>query len=284
MTKVIAEIGCNHKGDLVLAKRMVGVAAACGAWGVKFQKRDPKVLLTEAEYNAPHPNPSQSYGDTYGAHREALELSYSAHMKLKAAANAQGMAYGCSVWDMPSAQGVIHTLKPDFVKIPSAMATNKKLVEYVASYSAGAKHISLGMCNSAERKRICMYVEGQTDRDSWVVYHCTSAYPIEPDDAHLFELEALQAYDFAIGYSGHHLGIALDVAAATLGAGYIERHFTLDRTWVGTDQAASLEPSGLSKLVRDLRAVDLAMSYRPEGVVLCEKPQIEKLKWNPKRK
>jgi sialic acid synthase len=129
--KVIAEIGCNHKGDMEIAKEMILVAASfCKVDGVKFQKRNPKELLTEEEYNSPHPNPMHAYGKTYGEHREFLELDLDQHRQLKKWCDEFGVSYSSSVWDVTSAKEVA-SLKPHHIKIPSACNLHFEMLGYL---------------------------------------------------------------------------------------------------------------------------------------------------------
>jgi len=282
--KVIAEIGCNHKGDFEIAKQMINIAKTyCGADIVKFQKRTPKELLTPEEYNAPHPNPENSYGDTYGKHREFLEFTIEQHKELKDYCKEIGVTYSCSVWDFTSAKEII-SLNPELIKIPSANSTNFGLLKYIIDNYNGKIHLSTGMTSHNEIDAIIdFFVKNNRNKDL-VIYHCTSAYPIEFKDANLLEILYLKdnygkVVD-GIGFSGHHKGIAIDIAAYTLGAQWIERHFTLDRTWKGTDHAASLEPDGLRKLVRDLNATYEALNFKNAEYLDVEIPQMKKLRWD----
>lgn len=283
---LIAEIGCNHGGDLTTARKMVGVAAQfCEVAAVKFQKRDSRTLLTEEEYNAPHPNPSNSFGSTYGEHREFLEFDVAQHRELKAAAESAGVVYSTSVWDVPSAISMID-LEPDFLKVPSASNLNTDLLKVLASDYEGDIHVSLGMTTRSEEERIVELIVGLGAAQRLVLYACTSGYPVPFEDLCLREIERLVgAYATtvkAIGFSGHHLGIAADVAALALGATYFERHFTLDRTSKGTDHAASLEPDGLRRLNRDLHAVSKALTFKEDEILAIEQVQRAKLKWEPR--
>ncbi len=280
--KIVSEIGCNHKGSLEIAKEMVKVTAEfVGADYVKFQKRTNKELLSEEEYSTPHPNPKNSYGATYGEHREFLEFSVEQHEELKHFCEKLNVGYATSVWDFTSAKEIA-ALKPDFIKIPSACNLNFAVIDYLLSDYSGDIHVSLGMTNRAEEKRIIERFEDSGVLDRLVLYACTSGYPVPHQDVCLLEIKRFnQNYKDrvkAIGFSGHHLGIAIDVAAQTLGAEWIERHFTLDRTWKGTDHAASLEPDGFRRLVRDSKAVAESLEEKPQEILEIEKPQRTKLK------
>ena len=279
--KVIAEIGCNHKGDLEIAKELIRVAKDCGADVAKFQKRNNKELLTEEQYNAPHPNMHNSYGDTYGEHREFLEFSIEIHKELKLYCESIGIDYSTSVWDVTSAKEIVG-IQPSFIKVPSASNTNFDMMQVLRDEYTGDVHISVGMTTSDEVVAFIQFFKETNQAKRLVVYSCTSGYPVPFKDVCLLEISKLnQLYKDEvkeIGFSGHHLGIAIDVAAYTLGASWIERHFTLDRTWKGTDHAASLEPEGLKKMIRNLNATFEALNYKNIEILPIEEIQRKKLK------
>ena len=232
--KIIAEIGCNHKGDFEIAKEMIKTAAEyCKVDIVKFQKRCNKELLSEEEYNAPHPHPENSYGDTYGAHREFLEFTAAQHAELKAYCEECGVVYSTSVWDLTSAKEIA-ALNPELIKIPSACNLNKPMLEWLCDNYKGEIHLSFGMTTKEEEEQIVSFFEGKNRAKDLVIYNCTSGYPVPFEDICLLELKRMREQYAdrvkAIGFSGHHLGIAVDAAAVALGAQHIERHYTLDRT------------------------------------------------------
>ena len=280
--KVIAEIGCNHKGDMEIAREMIGIAATFAKCDfVKFQKRSNKELLTPEEYNAPHPNTHNSYGDTYGAHREFLEFDVDQHRQLQHYCKEFGIGYTTSVWDLTSAKQIAG-LNPEFIKIPSACNLNFPMLEFLAQDYRGDIHISVGMTTYEEQEQIVRLMEQCGAAWRVVLYACTSGYPVPFEQVCLLELQKLNERFGQrvkeIGFSGHHLGIAVDIAAVALGAAWVERHFTLDRTWKGTDHAASLEPDGLRRLVRDVRAVSRALTLKEMLILPIEAPQRAKLK------
>ncbi len=282
--KIIAEIGCNHKGDLQIAKELIASAAIfCKADVAKFQKRNNRELLSEEEYNAPHPNPANSYGNTYGEHREFLEFSAEEHKQLKQWCEEYGIEYSTSVWDVTSAKEVA-AINPSLIKIPSACNLNKAMLQYLCDNYKGEIHLSFGMTTHEEEELIVSFFEENSRAKDLVLYSCTSGYPVPFEDICLLEINRLQKQFGdrvkSIGFSGHHLGIAVDSAAVALGAEWIERHFTLDRTWKGTDHAASLEPDGMRKLVRDCKAVHKALTYKATEVLDIEDVQRKKLKKN----
>jgi len=285
--KLIAEIGCNHKGSMAIAKEMIGIAKTfCGVDYVKFQKRNNRELLSPEQYDAPHPNPINSYGRTYGEHREFLEFDVEQHRELMAYCKEVGIGYATSVWDVTSAKEIA-SLAPDFIKIPSATNLHFELLHYLCTSYRGEIHVSLGMTTRAEQARIIAFFAERGRLSDLVLYACTSGYPVAFEDLYLGEITRLKesygARVKAVGFSGHHLGIAADIAAQTLGATWIERHFTLDRTWKGTDHAASLEPDGLRRLARDTRAVSRALLRREADLLAVELPQRNKLKWGEHR-
>ena len=269
-----------------IAKELIKMAAIfCKAPVAKFQKRTPKELLSEEQYNAPHPNPMHAYGETYGAHREYLELTVDQHKELMDYCSEFGVVYSSSVWDMTSAKEIA-ALNPKLIKIPSAMNTYSAMLEYLCDDYGGQIHISTGMSTTDEIDDMVALFEKKGRAKDLVLYSCTSGYPVPFEDVKLLDIpDLIGRYGSRvgdIGFSGHHLGIAIDVAAYALGATWIERHFTLDRTWKGTDHAASLEPDGLRRLVRDLNAAYTAMGRKDGGLLDIEIEQREKLKWREK--
>lgn len=226
--------------------------------------------------------PYNSYGATYGAHREFLEFDAQQHAELKAYCESIGVGYATSVWDVHSARQII-ALDPDYIKIPSACNNNHDLLQVLVDEYAGGIHISTGMTTHAEEANFLELLAVAKDRI--VLYACTSGYPVPFEDTSILEISRLREAHAdkiaAVGFSGHHLGIAIDLAAYTLGAEWIERHFTKDRTWKGTDHAASLEPGGLSKLVRNLSATFKSLTYKSSEILEIEKEQRDKLKYKP---
>jgi len=280
---VIAEAGCNHMGDMEIARELIKTAAIyCEADAIKFQKRCPKELLTEEQYNAPHPNPVNSYGDTYGAHREYLEFTVEQHAQLKEWCEEFGITYSTSVWDLTSAKEIAG-LEPEFIKIPSACNTHFEMLQWLCDNYKGEIQLSFGMTSHEEEAQIVKLFEDNGRAKDLVLFNCTSGYPVPFKDVCLLEITRMrEMYEDrvkAIGFSGHHLGIAVDTAAYTLGAHIVERHYTLDRTWKGTDHAASLEPNGIRKLVRDLNAVHTSLTYKSSEILPIEQVQRDKLKY-----
>ena len=280
---VIAEIGCNHKGNMDIAKEMIETAASfCKVDAVKFQKRCNRELLTPEQYNAPHPHPENSYGKTYGEHREFLEFDLDQHKILKQWCEEAGVVYSTSVWDLTSAKEIA-SISPEFIKIPSACNNHYEMLEWLCNNYEGEIQISLGMTTHEEEEKIVQLFERHRRNEDLVLFDCTSGYPVPFEDVCLLEISRIREKYASrvkkIGFSGHHLGIAIDIAAYTLGAELVERHFTLDRTWKGTDHAASLEPEGMRKLKRNLSATYASLKYKEAEILEIEKEQREKLKY-----
>lgn len=271
---LVAELGANHQGNIDLAYDMIEAAAKAGADYCKFQKRMPSECLTKERYEAPYLS-EHSFGRTYGEHREKLEFSRSQHEDLKNCCEVNGIKYACSVWDVTSAKDII-SLGPDYIKVPSAHNEDFRLLGYLFENWEKPIHISNGMMDphveELWREGFC---QPTTKASAIVPYVCTSKYPCDMKDLKLGDIPNWTLDYEEVGFSGHHRGIAVDIAAYTLGATYIERHFTLDRTMKGRDHAASLEPRGLETLARDLKAVYSAMGSRI-SVLPCEEGEIER--------
>lgn len=281
--KVIAEVGCNHMGNFEIAKEFIKMAAIfCKVDVVKFQKRNPRECLTKQQYNTPHPNPTNSYGKTYGEHREFLEFSLEQHKELKIFCEEMGVEYSTSVWDLTSAKEIV-SLNPKLIKIPSACNNHYTMLDWLCNNYNGEIHISLGMTTREEEEKLIRFFKSRNRNKDLVIYACTSGYPVPVEDLCLLEISRIkEKYEDdvkEIGFSGHHNGIAMDIAAYTLGASTIERHFTLNRTWKGTDHAASLEPDGMRRLARDVGNAYKALTYKGKEILDIEKPQRKKLKY-----
>ncbi len=282
--KIIAEIGCNHMGQMDIAHEMIKMAAQfCKVDVIKFQKRTNLELLSHEEFVKPHPNPAHSYGATYGEHREFLEFDLDQHRQLKSWCEEWGAEYSTSVWDLTAAKEIA-SLEPQMLKIPSACNLDFTLLQWLTVHYGGQIHLSFGMTTQAEEDKIVGLFHRAGRNQDLTIYACTSGYPVPFEDICLYEIKRLKRkfgdIVSAIGFSGHHLGIAADVAALALGATSFERHFTLDRTWKGTDHAASLEPDGLRRLVRDLRNVSRSLTFKAQEILSIEFSQRKKLKRN----
>ncbi len=271
---IVAEICCNHQGDIEIAKKMIRVAAESKVNFVKFQKRNNKEFLTKKQFDAPHPNKMHSFGHPYGVHREFLEFSTDQHKELMKYAESLGIKYSSSAFDVTSAIDII-SLQPEYIKVPSACNNYIPLLKVLRDKFSGDVHISLGMTTKKNQNNIVEFFEETNQAKRLVLYACTSGYPVPFEDVCLLEISRLKSiYKHRvknIGFSGHHHGIAIDVAAYTLGAEWFERHFTLDRTWKGTDQVFSLEPTGIRKLARDIRATKKALTFKENDILDIEK-------------
>lgn len=278
---IIAEACCNHMGDFQIALKMIAVAAESNINAIKFQKRNPKECLSKEQYNAPHPCEKNSFGTSYGLHREYLEFTIEQHKKLQEECKKRGIEYSASVWDLTSAKEIA-ALKPTYIKIPSAANLNMKMLEWLCENYDGEIQISLGMTTRLEEKEIFdLFCKYGREKDL-IFLSCTSGYPIANDEVCLLEISRLKdLYGKRIkgvGFSGHQLSKNIDIAAFMLGAEYIERHFTLDRTWKGTDQAASLVAEDFVMLGEAFSDIVLALQYKESDMLPIEMEQRKKMK------
>jgi sialic acid synthase len=270
----IAELGINHQGDPRIARELIRVAHEAGADAVKFQKRDYEHHLTSAGLARPYPG-SNSFGETYGDHKRALELSENAYYELKEYATELGILFTASGWDEPSVD-FLAKLDVPFFKVSSADLTNFPLLEHTAAIGRPLI-LSSGMADMNTVERAVELVCAINARV--VLMQCSSTYPSQPEQLNLRVIQTFRERfpELVIGYSGHEKGIGMTLAAAALGAAVVERHFTLDRTMKGGDHAASLEPQGLARLIRDLRVLETAMGDGVKRFLTEEEPIFEKL-------
>lgn len=281
---IIAEIGINHQGDLQIAHDMIKTAAQyCKCDYVKFQKRDLTTLSLYPEYQKPHPDVQNAFGETYLLHKKALEFSLEQHKQLQRWCKDYDIGYACSVWDLVSAEEII-SLEPDYIKVPSALNNNFDLLRFLCNNYNKDIHVSLGMTTEDETYSILDLFKVHNRHRSLVLYACTSSYPCNFEDVCLLEIKKLkhlldcERRFKEIGLSAHYLGTGIDLAAVTLGANYIERHFTLNRAWKGSDQSSSLEPEQLRRLVRDRDNLFKALTYKEKSILDCELSSYKKLK------
>jgi sialic acid synthase SpsE len=269
----IAEAGVNHNGSAELAAKLIDVAAECGADAVKFQKRTVRDILVAAALDKPYLTPT-SLGATYGEHREKLELSEDDFFALADHARVRGITLLASAWDMTSADFLDRLGIPAF-KIASADCTNLPLVEYIARKGKPVL-LSTGMSDMAEVEEAVATVRRHSDQ--LVLFQCTSTYPCDNDQINLRVIQTYrERFRCVVGYSGHERGLAPSEAAVALGADVIERHFTIDRTMIGPDHAASLEPSGLQRLVRNIRNIEKALGSPDKRIVEAERTVRQRL-------
>lgn len=253
---IIAEIGHNHQGNLKVAIDMIKVAANCGADAVKFQKRDNKVLYTKAMYNKPYDN-ENSFGLTYGEHRDFLEFGWNEYVTLKKCADENGVEFMCTAFDFNSVD-FLEKLGITSYKVASGDLTNIPLLEYIAKFK---KPIFLSTGASTLEEIHIVYDVIRKYHNKICLLHTVCAYPADYADLNLLTIKTLKKEfpDTVIGYSGHDNGILAAVVAYILGATVVEKHFTINHSWKGTDHKISLEPEGLRKQVRDLRRIDVCM-------------------------
>lgn len=271
---VIAEIGHNHQGELEICKEMFGAAKNAGVDAVKLQKRDNRTLFTREVYNKPYDN-RNSYGETYGAHREFLEFGRHEYVELKKYATELKLDFFSTAFDIPSADFLEDMDMPAY-KIASGDLKTTPLLKHVASFGK-PMIISSGGASMEDIRRaydVIMPINPQL-----CIMQCTGGYPPEWKELNLRVIETLcnEFPENVIGFSSHDNGIAMAVAGYMLGARIVEKHFTLNRALKGTDHAFSLEPTGMRKMVRDLRRLKVALGDGSKKVFSSEKVPITKM-------
>ena len=267
---IVAEIGINHNGDVNLGKKLIGAAAAAGVDAVKFQKRTVDVVYSDEELRRPRESP---FGDTNGDLKRGLEFGRDEYAELDAFCRSISMLWFASCWDEASVD-FVEEFEPPCYKIASASLTDDALLEHTRSKGRPIV-LSTGM-SSLEQIDHAVDVLGS---DELVLMHTTSTYPSSLEELNLLVIPQLaERYRVPIGYSGHEVGLAPSFAAAVLGACLVERHITLDRAMWGSDQAASVEPQGIARLVREIRAWETARGDGEKRVYESERPIMEKLR------
>ncbi len=252
---IIAEAGVNHNGDPALAKKLIEIAAASGADAVKFQKRTNEDILTKAALAAPYIKPT-ALGPTYGEHRAKLELSKEDWRDLQKFAVGENILFSGSAWDLKSAD-FLEELDVPFFKIASADVTNIPLLEYIARKKKPVI-LSTGMATLEEISEAVKVIIKYNNQ--LILLHCVSNYPCQDEEVNLRVIDTLkQRFGMPVGYSSHDKGVAIPAVAVALGACVIEKHFTIDRTMIGPDHAASLEPQGLEKMIKYIRHTQSAL-------------------------
>ena len=266
---IIAEIGINHCGDVDIAKRLIKSAKDAGANAVKFQKRCVDLVYSQ-EFLAM--SRESVWGTTQRDQKNGLELSMEEYEAIDSYCRELSIDWFASAWDVES-QKFLQKFGLRFNKIASAMVTNLPLIEIVAAEGLHT-FISTGMHDLEEIDSVVEIF--QRNGCSFELMHCCSVYPMDPALANLRVIETLrQRFSCDVGYSGHETGLAVSVAAASLGVTSLERHITLDRAMQGSDQAASVEPGGFEKLVRMVRVVESAMGS-PEKKILEDEKAIRR--------
>jgi N-acetylneuraminate synthase len=267
---VVAEIGINHNGDLGLARKLISAAVTAGCDAVKFQKRTIDVVYAADELDRPRESP---FGTTNGDLKRGLEFDAEAFGAIDEYCRMLGIAWFTSCWDEASVD-FMEAFDPPCYKIASASLTDDDLLRHHRQYGRPLI-LSTGM-SALDEIDHAVEVLGT---DDLVILHATSTYPSQPAELNLRAISSLrERYGVPIGYSGHEVGLSTTVAAAALGACMIERHITLDRAMWGSDQAASIEPTGFQRLVRDIRAVETALGDGVKVVYESETPVQEKLR------
>ncbi len=267
---VIAEIGINHNGDIDLAKRLISVAVAAGCDAVKFQKRTVDVVYTEKELSQPRPNP---FGDTNGDLKRGLEFGQEDYAEIASFCKQVKIDWFVSPWDEKSVD-FVEQFNPPVYKIASASLTDDNLLRHVRA--TGKPIIASTGMSTYDEINHAIDVLG---RDNTILMHTTSTYPAKYEQLNLRAIPTMiERYNIPVGYSGHETGIPTTVAAAVLGACCVERHITMDRAMWGSDQAASLEPNGISRLVRDIRLCEQSMGDGVKRVYEEEIPVMKKLR------
>lgn len=267
---VLAEIGINHNGDLQVAKKLIDVAALAGCEGVKFQKRTVEVVYTPEELAKPRETP---FGETNGELKRGLEFGQADYEAIDAYCRAKPMEWTASCWDEASVD-FLEQFDPPFYKIASASLTDDSLLQRTRAKGKPIV-LSTGM-STIEQIDHAVEVLGKEDL---IVLHTCSTYPSQYSELNLRVIPMLRRrYDVPVGYSGHETGIASSVAAVALGACLVERHITLDRSLWGSDQAASLEPNGIMRVVRDIRLVEESLGDGMKSVQDSEIPVMQKLR------
>lgn len=267
---VVAEIGINHNGDTDIAKKLIDVAAAAGCNAVKFQKRTVEVVYSAEELARPRESP---FGTTNGDLKRALELGLDQYRQIDSYCREKGIVWFASCWDEQSVDFIDQFDVPCY-KIASASLTDDNLLKHTRSKGKPIV-LATGM-SSLEQIDHAVKILGKTDL---VLLHSCSTYPAYYEELNLRVIPVLRKqFAVPVGYSGHETGIPSSVAAAAIGACMVERHLTLDRAMWGSDHAASLEPNGIQRLVRDIRLVETALGDGVKRVLDRELPIMEKLR------
>ncbi|MGH9890574.1 MAG: N-acetylneuraminate synthase family protein [bacterium] len=268
---IVAEIGINHNGELSLAKKLIDAAVLAGADAVKFQKRTPEVCVPREQWDIKRETPWGLI--TYLEYRHRIEFDARAYAEIERYCKEKGVAWFASCWDEPSVD-FLEQFNPVCYKIPSAALTDDELLKYAAGRGRPLI-ISTGMSTMEEIRHAVSLL----DQKELIVCHSTSTYPCRPAELNLRMINTLQReFTCPIGYSGHDVGLSTTYASVVLGACLVERHITLDRAMWGTDQAASVEPHGFVRLVRDIRMTEAALGDGQKRVYASEVPAMRKLR------
>jgi len=273
---IIAEIGINHNGDVEIAKKLIDIATLAGCDAVKFQKRTVEEVYSKEELDKPRESP---WGTTNREQKLGLEFGAEEYDKIDSYCKQKNISWFASSWDLKS-QFFLRKYDLKYNKVASAMLTVKPLLEAIAEEKKYT-FISTGMSNITEiEKAIDVFKKHNCPFE---LMHCVSTYPMKDEDANLKMIHSLKdKFHCKVGYSGHEVGLQITLAAVAMGASSVERHITLDRTMYGSDQAASIEPSGLIKLVRDIRIIEKAFGDGVKRVIEKEveiKNKLRPINW-----
>jgi N-acetylneuraminate synthase len=268
---VVAEIGINHNGDVNIAKKLVTIATAAGCNAVKFQKRTPELCVPAAQRDLMRETP---WGNmTYMEYRKRIEFGEKEYNEIDRFCKEVGITWFASAWDKDSVDFMEKYNTPCY-KIPASKLTDDELLKYIRKQGRPVI-LSTGM-STLEQLDHAVDLLG---KENLILLHCCSAYPAPYEDLNLRLIPFLrERYDVPSGYSGHETGLPTSLAAMVLGACAIERHITIDRAMWGSDHAASLEPNGLNRLMRDIRLVERSMGDGVKRVLPSEEPLIKRLR------
>ncbi len=268
---VIAEIGINHNGDVELAKRLIDAAAEAGCDAVKFQKRTPELCVPEEQRGLVRETPWGRM--TYLEYRRRIEFGRREYEEIDRHAKGAGVVWFASCWDEEALE-FMEGFSPPCYKIASACLTDGELLRRHRQ-TGRPLIVSTGMSSMEEIDKAMEVLRGAPV----LLMHTTSTYPCRPEELNLRMIGKLrERYGVPVGYSGHEVGLQTTVAAVALGACAVERHITLDRAMWGSDQAASVEPHGMARLVRDIRIVEAALGDGVKRVYDSELPVMERLR------
>jgi len=270
--KIIAEIGINHNGDLNIAKKLIDAAKKAGADAVKFQKRTIDLVYSKEELASIRESP---WGNTFRKQKEGLEFGKKEYTEIYRYCKKLKINWFASAWDLKS-QKFLKKFDCKYNKIASAMIIFKPLLETIAAEKKKT-FISTGM---SDKKNIEDAVNiFKKNNCPYELMHCVSTYPMANEDANLMRIQSLKKnFNCDVGYSGHEVGLTISYAASAMGITSLERHITLDRVMYGSDQAASLEPSGLKRMVRDVRDVVAILGDGKKQIWDSEIPVRKKLR------
>jgi sialic acid synthase SpsE len=268
---IIAEIGINHNGSVEFAKQLIDSAVTAGCSAVKFQKRTPELCVPDSQKDIIRETPWGLM--PYLDYRNRLEFGKDEFQKIETYCLEKGITWFASCWDVPSVD-FIEAFDPPCYKIASATLTDDELLQRINS-TGKPVILSTGMSTMDQIRHAVSLI----NPENLLIAHCTSSYPSKNEELNLRMINTLNAeFDNPVGYSGHEVGLQTSLAAVVLGASFIERHITLDRAMWGSDQAASIEPNGFRRLVRDIRVIESALGDGVKRVYKSEVPVMKKLR------